>query len=89
MSKDDFLVKRYKYHLEVLNGFLQQKEFVNCVEYKVAAGESVWEIANNRYKLPLELIQYFNIDSDFNKLFPGDVLRIPVLMSTNLLEESL
>jgi membrane-bound lytic murein transglycosylase D len=89
VSKGDFLVKRYKYHLEVLNGFLQQKEFVNCVEYKVAAGESVWEIANNRYKLPLELIQYFNIDSDINKLFPGDVLRIPVLMSTNLLEESL
>ncbi len=89
VSKDNFLAKRYKYHLEVLNGFLQQKEFVNCVEYKVAAGESVWEIANNRYKLPLELIRYFNIDSDFNKLFPGDVLRIPVLMSTNLLEESL
>jgi membrane-bound lytic murein transglycosylase D len=89
VSKEEFVAKRYDYHLQVLNGFLAQKEFVNCVEYKIAAGESVWDIAYNRYNLPLELIQYFNIHSDFNKLYPGDVLKIPVLRTKNLLEETL
>ncbi|MEJ2050141.1 MAG: transglycosylase SLT domain-containing protein [Calditrichota bacterium] len=89
VSKEEFVNKRYNYHLQVLNGFLAQKEFVNCVEYKIAAGESVWDIAYNRYNLPLELIQYFNIHSDFNKLYPGDILKIPVLRTKNLLEETL
>lgn len=89
VSKKEFFKKRYKYHLEVLSGFLKQKEFVNFIEYKITSGESVWEIANYRFKIPLELIQYFNIHSDINKLYPGDVLKIPILRTKTSLEETL
>jgi membrane-bound lytic murein transglycosylase D len=89
VSRDEFLSKRLNYHLEILNRFLERKEFVNYFEYRIDAGESVWEIARNRYQVPLEIIQYFNINTDINRLYPGDVLRIPIFQTNKSLEETL
>ena len=89
VSREEFSTKRLNYHMEILNRFLERKEFVNCLDYQVDAGESVWEIARNRYQIPLEIIQYFNINTDINRLYPGDVLRIPIFQTNKSLEETL
>jgi membrane-bound lytic murein transglycosylase D len=89
VTPEDFLQKRLNYHLDILNGFLEQKELVNFVEYRINQGESVWELARSRYQVPLELIQYFNIDSDMNRIYPGDILRIPIFQSNKSAEETL
>lgn len=89
VSREEFSTKRLNYHMEILNRFLERKEFVNCLDYQVDAGESVWEIARNRYQVPLEIIQYFNINTDINRLYPGDVLRIPIFQTNKSLEETL
>ena len=89
VSREEFSSKRLNYHLDILNRFLERKEFVDCLEYQVDAGESVWEIARNRYQVPLEIIQYFNINTDINRLYPGDVLRIPIFQINKSLEETL
>jgi membrane-bound lytic murein transglycosylase D len=89
VSREEFSTKRLNYHVEILNRFLERKEFVNCLDYQVDAGESVWEIARNRYQVPLEIIQYFNINIDINRLYPGDILRIPIFQTNKSLEETL
>jgi membrane-bound lytic murein transglycosylase D len=89
VSREEFSSKRLNYHLEILNRFLEKKEFVNCLQYQVDTGESVWEIARNRYQVPLEIIQYFNINTDINRLYPGDVLRIPIFQTNKSQEETL
>jgi membrane-bound lytic murein transglycosylase D len=89
VSKEDFNRKRYNFHADILKSFLDKKEFVNLVEYQVSRGESVWELARYRYQVPLEIIQYFNINVDINRLYPGDILRIPTFQNFNSLEETL
>ncbi|MBN2367221.1 MAG: LysM peptidoglycan-binding domain-containing protein, partial [Calditrichaeota bacterium] len=89
VSPEEFSRKRHEYHLEILKSFMREKEFVNLAEYQINRGESVWELAKNRYQIPLEIIQYFNIRMDINRLYPGDVLRIPTFQSYNSLEETL
>ncbi len=88
-SAEDFIKKRFNYHLEILNSLLEEKELVNFVEYQIHPGESVWELARSRYQVPLELIQYFNMNSDMNRLYPGDILRIPVFQTNKSAEETL
>jgi len=89
VTAEDFIQKRLNYHLDILNGFLEEKELVNFVEYRIHPGESVWELARSRYQVPIELIQYFNIDSDMNRIYPGDILRIPVFQTNKSAEETL
>jgi membrane-bound lytic murein transglycosylase D len=89
ISKEDFLNYRIQYHQNALSGFLNEKKFVSFVEYQIRSGESIWDIARTRYEVPLELIQYFNIKDDINKLYPGDIIRIPILKTNIKLEETL
>ncbi len=84
-----FYQKRLNFHLHILNGFFEEKVFVNCQEVRINAGESLWNIARNQYGVPMEIVQYFNMDIDFNRLYPGDILRIPVFQTHKSLEETL
>lgn len=89
VTRQDFYEKRLNFHFQILNGFFAEKVFVNCQEIRINAGESVWKIARHQYQVPVEIIQYFNIDTDFNQLHPGDRLRIPIFQTNKLLEEML
>jgi membrane-bound lytic murein transglycosylase D len=89
VSIKEFQEKRINYHLQLIMSFLDKKELVNLVDYEINSGESVWELARYRHKIPVEIIQYFNIHSDINNLYPGDILRIPIFRNINTLEETL
>jgi membrane-bound lytic murein transglycosylase D len=89
VSKEDFLNYRIQYHQEAMGRFLSENEFVSIVEYQIRSGESIWDIARTQYEIPPELIQYFNIRDDINKLYPGDIIRIPIFKSNIKLEETL
>ena len=89
VSKEDFLNYRIRHHQRALSGFLNEKEVVSFIEYQIRSGESIWDIARTRYEVPLELIQYFNIKDDINKLYPGDIIRIPIFKSSITPEETL
>ena len=78
VSVEQFEQRRLQYHIQILNGFLNEKKFVHFIEYEVSRGESVWHLARNKYQVPIEMIHYLNIDTDINNLYPGDVLRIPI-----------
>lgn len=89
ITEKEFLEKRVNYHIQLIMSFLDQKELVNLLEYEIAAGESLWNLAKYRYHVPMGIIQYFNIYTDINNLYPGDVIRIPIFHNHNSLEETL
>jgi LysM repeat protein len=90
VSVEEFNQKRLNYHIQLLMSFLNQKELVNLVEYEINQGESVWDLAKYQYRVPMEILPYFNIHADINKLYPGDILRIPIFQNNNnSLEETL
>ncbi len=89
VSPREFLEKRFAYHQSILKSVLHDKQFVRYEEYEISRGESVWKLAQYRYKIPVDMIQYLNFHADINRLHPGDVLRIPVFQSNNIMEETL
>ncbi len=89
VSPEEFQKRRFSYHLGKIKPYLKQKQFVHFINYKVNSGESVWELAQYRYRVPVEMIQYLNASEDINNLYPGDVIRIPVLSTNNSMEETL
>lgn len=89
ITEKEFLEKRVNYHIQLIMSFLDQKELVNLLEYEIAAGESLWNLSKYRYNVPMGIIQYFNIYTDINNLYPGDVIRIPIFHNNNSLEETL
>ena len=89
VSKQNFMAYRTAYHQMVLRNFLNERKFISFTEYQVKSGESVWDIAKSHYEVPMELIQYFNLKEDINKLYPGDIIRIPLFQSHIKVEETL
>lgn len=89
VSPEKFSSRRLNYHLSTLNQLFAAKSKYVLVEHQVRPGESVWQIQQNRSRVPVELIQYFNFDVNLNKLHPGDKLRIPVFNSNQSTEETL
>lgn len=89
VSPEEFQERRYRYHLTIIEDFLKKKEFVRFVEYRINPGESIWNIAQQQYGIPVEMILCLNANSNLNRLYPGDILRIPVFQTNNSLEETL
>lgn len=89
VSREEFQQKRLNYHIQLIMSLLDQKELVNLIDYEIREGESVWELAKYRYQVPLEVVQYFNLQTDINRLYPGDIVRIPIFQINNTLEETL
>ncbi len=89
VSGEEFVKRRLNYHLSTLKDYLNKRQIVRFIDYQVNRGESVWKIAQNHYRVPLEIIQYLNSGADINRLYPGDVVRIPVFETINSIEETL
>ena len=89
VSRGEFYRRRLQFHLDVLKSILRENYLAYFIEYKVNSGESVWQIAQNRFNVAAEIIQYFNFDLNINKLRPGDILKIPVFKANQSLEETL
>ncbi|MFZ0392142.1 MAG: transglycosylase SLT domain-containing protein [Calditrichia bacterium] len=85
----EFTRKRVQYHLETLHAWLQKKPDVQLVDYKVNSGESLWDIATNRYGVPVFMVQYVNSGADVNRLYPGDIVKIPVVQENHSFKEAL
>ncbi|MZH47079.1 MAG: hypothetical protein F3739_08685 [Nitrospinae bacterium] len=45
----------------------------------VEKGETLWEIRNDNYTIPLWLISSYNSDKDINSLSVGEPIVIPVI----------
>ncbi len=75
----EFEQRRKGHHKKVEDEFNKQYKVESLFEHVVQEGESVWEICNNVYRVPLWLITKYNNLKKLGRIQPGDVIYIPVL----------
>ena len=75
----EFEQSRKGFHKKVEDEFNKRYKVESLFVHVVQEGESVWEICNNLYRIPLWLITKYNDLKKLGRLQPGDVIYIPVL----------
>lgn len=74
-----FEQRRAEHHLILQGEFFESYEIEGTTTHKVRRGDSIWHLAERRYKVPLWLIRQYNPDVDFTDLHAGNRLTIPQL----------
>ena len=76
---DKFDEKRQEYHKGIQEDFFNNYEISKLKIRSVEKGETLWEIRNDNYTIPLWLISSYNSDKDINSLSVGEPIVIPVI----------
>jgi LysM repeat protein len=75
----EFAKKRLSYHLNLILEQLKGSNRVRVMDYTVNSGENLWTLAHKRYNFPVNLLLYFNDFDKLERLYPGDVIKLPVI----------
>ena len=74
-----FEEKRQEYHKGIQEDFFNNYEISKLAIRSVEKGETLWEICNKIYTIPLWLLSSYNADKDINSLSVGEPIVIPVI----------
>ncbi len=74
-----FEEKRQEYHKAIQEDFFNNYEISKLAIRSVAKGETLWEICNELYTIPLWLLSSYNIDKNIRSLSVGEPIVIPVI----------
>ncbi len=77
---DKFDEKRQEYHKAIQEDFFNNFEISKLKIRSVEKGETLWEIRNENYTIPLWLISSYNSDKDIHSLSVGEPIVIPVII---------
>ncbi len=78
VSPEVFLERRVSYHMQIMSELLQHSAGIELVQHTVRSGENFWNLSRKRYKFPVNLLLYFNDLDKLDKLYPGDIIMLPV-----------
>ena len=74
-----FEEKRQEYHKGIQEDFFNNYEISKLSIRSIEKGETLWEICNEIYTIPLWLLSSYNADKDINSLSVGEPIVIPVI----------
>ena len=77
---DTFEEKRQEYHKAIQEDFFNNYEISKLTIRTVAKGETLWEMSNENYAIPLWLLSSYNSDKDIRSLSVGEPIVIPVII---------
>jgi membrane-bound lytic murein transglycosylase D len=78
---DEFERRRLDHHRGIQERFFARYRIAGTNEHVIRSGESVWVLAERRYKVPVWLLRQYNPDVDLAQIRPGTRVVIPVLAS--------
>ncbi|MFQ5584373.1 MAG: LysM peptidoglycan-binding domain-containing protein [Calditrichia bacterium] len=78
-SIEEFSEKRLRYHTNLVIQLLEGKTEIRFVEHRVNPGENLWTLAHKRNNFPVNLLLYFNDLNKLEQLYPGDIIKLPIL----------
>ena len=78
VTPSEFFEKRLQYHLSLLGNYLQGSSGIRLIQHRVKTGDNLWKLAHRTYKFPVNLLLYFNDFDKLERLYPGDVVYLPI-----------
>jgi membrane-bound lytic murein transglycosylase D len=72
-----FEQRRLEHHRSLQGEFFERFEIDGARSYSVRRGDSIWQIAEQRYGVPVWLVRQYNPDVDFADLHAGTKITIP------------
>ena len=86
VSRPDFHQKRLEYHRSIQEDFFTNFRVDSLKTYTIEYGDNIWDLCNNQFNLPFWLLARYNADSDLLRLYPGDAIKVPVVIPINQAE---
>ena len=74
-----FEQRRRAYHQQLQSEFFAAYRIEEIDTHVIEPGESLWVLAERRYKVPVWLLRQYNPDLDFDRIRPGTVVKFPRL----------
>ncbi|MFQ5759350.1 MAG: LysM peptidoglycan-binding domain-containing protein [Acidiferrobacterales bacterium] len=79
VSIEDFEQRRLAYHRALQDEFFAQFRIAGTQTHTVRRGDSLWILSKRTYNVPIWLLRQYNPDLDFNTVFPGTSITIPLV----------
>ena len=83
VSAAEFQRRRYEYQRSIEEDFFSTYQVDTLQTHRIRRGETIWEICNDIYELPVWLVAKYNPDRDLSQLHLGDELSIPMVVAVN------
>jgi len=77
---DKFEERRQEYHKAIQEDFFNNFEISKLAIRSVEKGETLWEICNDIYTIPLWLLSSYNSDKEIHALAVGEPIVIPIII---------
>jgi membrane-bound lytic murein transglycosylase D len=74
-----FEQRRQTYHRSIQEEFFERFQITSKREHVIRRGDSLWVLAQRKYKVPVWLLRQYNPDLDFSAVRPGTKVSIPLL----------
>jgi membrane-bound lytic murein transglycosylase D len=81
VSREQFVQRRLEYHHTLQEEFFAAYEVVGTDNHELERGDTLWYLAEKRYRVPVWLLRQYNPTLDFSALQAGGRLVVPVLAS--------
>ncbi|HXV36748.1 MAG TPA: LysM peptidoglycan-binding domain-containing protein, partial [Myxococcota bacterium] len=81
VSREQFVQRRLEYHHTLQEEFFAAYEVVGTDSHELERGDTLWYLAEKRYRVPVWLLRQYNPTLDFSALQAGGRLVVPVLAS--------
>lgn len=79
VTPEEFESRRQEYHKAIQEDFYSTYKVEKVVVYEMKRGDTLWELCNTEYLVPLWLLGYFNPEKDLNALSIGETIKIPLI----------
>lgn len=76
---EKFEERRQEYHKAIQEDFFNNYDISKLTIRSVEKGETLWEICNDNYTIPLWLLSSYNSEKNINSLAVGEPIIIPVI----------
>ena len=79
VDPETFEQRRIAWQQSLQESFFAAYRIDNVEDHVVRSGESLWLLAQNRYRVPVWLLRQYNPDLDLDLVVPGTVVKFPRL----------
>jgi membrane-bound lytic murein transglycosylase D len=81
VGRESFIERRIAHHRGLQEDFFARYRITDTTEHKLRAGESLWSLAQQKYKVPVWLLRQYNPDLKLDQVRPGTRVIFPRLQA--------